>query len=117
MGDNLLACRQAMPVTLPPAPVVGDVLQVAGVGTGGWQISQNQGQAIVVGDMFGAGAWASWNIGLPTNPIWYAVASSTDGVHLVAVANTGVYTSADAGATWTLETSGLPSTPAWYGVA
>lgn len=28
-------------VTLPAAPVTGDIIRVVGVGTGGWQISQN----------------------------------------------------------------------------
>ena len=33
-------------VTLPPNPNLGDIIQVTGVGAGGWAIAQNTGQIV-----------------------------------------------------------------------
>jgi hypothetical protein len=35
-------------ITLPAAPIAGDVVSVTGLGSGGWRIAQNAGQQIVV---------------------------------------------------------------------
>ena len=35
-------------ITLPASPNVGDIIQVNGVGSGGWTIAQNAGQSIVI---------------------------------------------------------------------
>lgn len=86
-------------ITLPQSPSVGSTLRVSGAGPGGWKIAQNAGQSIL-------GA----NLGLDTvnwtahesNRLWSAVASSSDGVKLVAADGSGlIYTSADSGVTWT----------------
>ena len=45
-------------LTLPAAPIFGDVIRVCGKGSGGWTIAQNSGQSIVFGTsttMTGAG--------------------------------------------------------------
>ena len=34
-------------ITLPAAPVLGDIIQVNGVGTGGWTITLNSGQSVI----------------------------------------------------------------------
>ena len=34
-------------ITLPAAPVLGDIIQVNGVGTGGWTIALNSGQSVI----------------------------------------------------------------------
>lgn len=90
-------------VTLPVSASlsVGDVVQVSGVGAGGWKIAQNAGQSITFAkEIFGP-------LGPPWIPRdsardWTAVASSDDGTKLVAVAYGGqIYTSTDSGVSWT----------------
>ena len=96
-------------ITLPASPSVGDIVQVTGVGTGGWKITQNAGQSILTKN-------------LPMNPrnqmlgSWVrAVASSTDGRKIVAATYGGlIYTSADAGTTWVSTTA---PTLSWQSVA
>lgn len=38
-------------ITLPPTPTVGDVVQVSGIGSGGWKIAQNAGQYVITKDI------------------------------------------------------------------
>jgi hypothetical protein len=38
-------------VTLPPTFAVGDIIEIAGMGAGGWKLEQNSGQQIHFGDM------------------------------------------------------------------
>lgn len=89
-------------VTLPAAPAVGDIVQVTGVGAGGWKIAQNAGQSIVTSNLGGTG-----NIGLnwtARGPVaaWYGAASSADGSVLLGGANNSpIHVSLDGGATWT----------------
>lgn len=86
-------------ITLPPSPAVGDIIQVSGVGSGGWKVSQNAGQSIIVKDIVG-NSDIVWPI-QDTNRDWYSVASSADGTKLVAVVNGGqIYTSTDSGVAW-----------------
>jgi len=35
-------------ITLPAAPNLGDIIQVTGIGAGGWTIAQNAGQSIII---------------------------------------------------------------------
>ena len=70
------------------------------------------------GPLFGAGPlYVSTNSGVTWTPTsapsngWFSVASSSDGVNLVATANGQVHTSADSGATWR-----LANTPAVNGL-
>jgi hypothetical protein len=86
-------------ITLPPAPAVGDVVRVTGVGAGGWKIAQNSGQGIRHWGIRDPGS--VW-IPRETNRDWWAVASSADGTKLVAVVDDGqIYTSSDSGVNWT----------------
>jgi ligand-binding sensor protein len=100
-------------ITLPPSPAFGDVIQVSGVGAGGWKIAQNAGQSILTQQILGIGA--SWTAPPgQTNRNWQAVASSADGNKLVAAASGGLlYTSTDSGVTWT----GRAATRNWKSVA
>jgi hypothetical protein len=91
----LLTNTQLVTLTLPASPNVGDVVQVAGVGSGGWLLAQNPGQSI-------AGSftplWAG--IGAPSAK-WAAIASSFDGTKLAAVVYFGgIYTSTNSGTNW-----------------
>jgi hypothetical protein len=90
-------------ITLPPAPTVGDVVQVSGAGTGGWNIGQNAGQSIITKNLPNIGAvWTARD----SARAWKSVASSSDGTRLVAVVNWGqIYTSTDSGLTWTARDS------------
>ena len=79
-------------ITLPTNPQIGDVVRVAGAGTGGWRISTNSGQTIT------PTVWTSRE----TNQNWQSIASSADGSKLVAVVNGGqIFTSTDSGVNWT----------------
>jgi hypothetical protein len=79
-------------ITLPVSSEMGEVVRVAGMGAGGWKIAQNDGQSIFtrnLGDLPGA-VW----IPHAGDVIWQSVASSADGIKLVAVPNPGrIYTS------------------------
>ena len=41
-------------ITLPASPVFGDVIQVNGVGSGGWTIVQNSGQSTIIKNILGS---------------------------------------------------------------
>jgi len=90
---------QRVVVTLPANPAKGDIVSVSGAGLGGWTIAQNAGQAVYTKSLGGApGAnWAARGPGVG----WKAVTSSADGRKLVALKTTGIYTSTDAGLSWT----------------
>jgi len=83
-------------VTLPSVMNVGDTIRLSGVGNGGWRIAQGSGQRIllpIIRDVTITNATGGRN--------WSAVASSADGIKLVALVNNGpLYTSTDSGATW-----------------
>ncbi|WP_129777597.1 WD40/YVTN/BNR-like repeat-containing protein [Peristeroidobacter soli] len=86
-------------VTLPSAPAPGDLLQITGVGAGGWRIAQNTGQFIVTRHLAGeiAAAWTERE----ADRSWQAVASSADGQRLLAADYGGqLYTSIDGGMNW-----------------
>lgn len=86
-------------VTLPAAPTFGDLIQVNGLGAGGWQIAQNAGQFVVTPHMHGD-VGAVWTERLSSG-YWLDVASSADGRRLVAADLGGqLYTSSDAGVNW-----------------
>jgi concanavalin A-like lectin/glucanase superfamily protein len=88
-------------VTLPTNPVLGDLVQISGVGPGGWRLAQNAGQSVATGNLSG-GVFADVWTARDAARSWRAVASSSDGMRLAAVVAGGqVYTSSDAGSTWT----------------
>ena len=88
-------------VTLPTNPVLGDLVQISGVGPGGWRLAQNAGQSVATGNLPGGVVADVWTA-RDSARSWRAVASSSDGMRLAAVVAGGqVYTSSDAGATWT----------------
>jgi len=104
-------------ITLPTAPAVGDVVQVSGIGSGGWRVAQNAGQSIIINTVqpiiFKGTAGALW-AARETARNWHAVASSADGSKLVAVEAAGqIWTSSDSGATW----SAHESASLWQSVA
>jgi hypothetical protein len=84
-------------IALPTNANVGDVIQISGIGTGGWAFDLTNGQQIT-------------NAHLPlnwtpheNNRYWQAVASSADGSKLVAAVQSSgqLYTSTNFGVTWT----------------
>ena len=89
-------------ITLPPSPAPGDIIEVTGVGVGGWKIAQNAGQRIALdNNVAGGDIGATW-IPQPGITVPYGVAASSDGKRLVVASHGGqLYTSADAGANWT----------------
>ena len=46
-------------ITLPPSPIVGDIVQVTGAGTGGWVLSKNTGQNIYDSKLGGTTAYST----------------------------------------------------------
>ncbi len=96
-------------VTLPVSPAIGDIVQVTGVGTGGWRIAQNAGQSVVTANLPGAyvPAGLDWTPKV-TSQGFTDIASALDGVKLVAAGASGVFTSSDSGANWAAQ-AGSPS--------
>ena len=100
-------------ITLPASPNVGDLVRVSGAGTGGWTIAQNAGQ-VILGASFSAVAPNA--VKHASSLPWTSVASSADGTNLVAseASTLGrIWTSSDAGATWTAR----GTTGSWKAVA
>jgi hypothetical protein len=100
-------------ITLPASSdlAVGDTLRVSGLGAGGWRISQNAGQYVQT-SLPGAKPLI-WETSGPSKS-WTSVASSTDGKRLIAAAvQDKLYTSTDAGVSWTARESDRP----WRSVA
>jgi len=73
---------------------MGDLIQVSGIGAGGWRISQNAGQTIATDNLEGGAVGNIWTA-RESRRSWQSVASSADGTRLVAaVVNAGqIYTS------------------------
>ena len=91
----LLTNDQQVTLTLPTAPELGDVVRVSGGGNGGWKIAQNAGQVIL---------WGLSDKGVASDaPVlsWHSIASSADGVKLVAGPGGGyIYLSQSSGDSW-----------------
>ena len=95
----LLTSAQFTTLTLPPSPNVEDIVRISGAGTGGWQVAQNAGQAII--GNFSGFIRSSWTASGASPATWYGIASSADGTKMAAVINGGgIDTSTDSGATW-----------------
>jgi ligand-binding sensor protein len=94
----LVAGAAQVAITLPTDPAVGDIVRVSGVGTGGWKLSLDPEQFI----HYMGTATARWSpVDSAGSGRWRSVASSADGMHLVAAVYGGqIYTSADGGVTW-----------------
>lgn len=116
-NTGYLATNDVTPltVTLPASPTrIGDTYRVAAVGSAGWIIAQNAGQSILTANLtphLGTG-WTPRD----SARAWQAVATSATGQRLVAAVNGGlIYTSTDAGATWTPRSAS--GSRAWAAVA
>jgi hypothetical protein len=109
-GIGYLADNAAqVTITLPTAPTIGDLIEVSGVGAGGWKIAQNGAQSIITRGLsanytnYGA-TWTAQTAANSRN--WVSIASSADGGKLAAVDYSGyIYTSADSGVSWTARNS------------
>ncbi|HVM46426.1 MAG TPA: hypothetical protein VMU04_00290 [Candidatus Acidoferrum sp.] len=99
---------QAVTVTLPAAPNIGDRMAVGCSGYG-WQLAQNAGQLVLANNVLGP--LAPWTQSLaPASPSanWVSAVSSPDGLHLAISGKRGIDVSADGGATWTSLPGGQP---------
>jgi hypothetical protein len=101
-------------VSLPTSANVGDVVTVSGLGTGGWQVEASSGQSITG---YPAPTF-TWMILSNTGPFgWSHVASSADGVTIIAAASSGaVIASHDRGTNFVSSSPAIPNA-AWSGVA
>lgn len=97
----LLTALQPVTVTLPVAPLVGDVIRIAASSAAGWTLAQNPGQS-VLGDNL-ANPLTSWTR-LTNAPAGQGqeIVSSADGLHLIASYAGYFEISGDAGLTWSL---------------
>ena len=88
-------------INLPPSPAAGDTFRVAGVGAGGWILTQSAGQSVLAGNLADTTGlnWTKQTGSGVEN--WTGLASSADGTHLIAVATTGVFVSTNSGVSWT----------------
>ena len=95
-------------ITLPPTPAIGDIVCVnggGGGGAGGYRIAQNGAQKINIRNLGLPNYSATW-AARETARYWTWIASSADGIKLVACVNNGqIYTSTDCGVTWTARDS------------
>jgi hypothetical protein len=113
---GFILTNNVTPVTiaLPPAPTVGDVFRLAGVGSAGWILTQMTNQTILAGNLTVSTNWTAHD----SNRNWSAVASSSDGTDLVATENHGqIYTSSDSGQTWTAQKASGLGALYWSSVA
>ena len=84
---------------------MGDLIQVSGIGAGGWKIAQNAGQSLATDNLEGGAIGSVWS---GQNSVGNSrfVASSADGTRLVAAGFPGqLLTSTDSGVTWTARES------------
>ena len=98
----LLLSSSLTTVILPPTNqlLVGDIVRVAGAGSGGWQVTQNTNES-VFGIFLSAGN-SPWVQAAASSTGWRAFASSASGQAMVATTtgSGGIYTSTDYGQTW-----------------
>jgi photosystem II stability/assembly factor-like uncharacterized protein len=105
-------------VRLPSSPSFGDIVEVNGIGSGGWMITQNSGQKIITSKI--KPSPEVWTPRL-TDQVrsWFGVASSADGNKLAAVMGNilqgFIYTSNDSGVTWTARVT--DKNRAWRAIA
>ena len=100
-------------ITLPANPSFGGLVQISGVGAGGWKVAQNAGQTVETGNLLGGRIGESW-IARESNRSWASLASSANGTRLIAAHQNGqLYTSTDSGLSWTAR----ESIREWYSVA
>jgi hypothetical protein len=112
----LLTNSQLVTVTLPASPNVGDIVRLSGAGASGWRVAQNEGQSII--GNFSSFAKSPWTPSGASPLNWHAIASSSDGSHLAAVASGsggGIFTSIDSGLTWSGPYGNIGAS--WYAVA
>jgi hypothetical protein len=103
----LLLSPSLTTVTLPPTNelLVGDIVRISGAGTGGWVVAQNTNEFI-----YGPVLSVSNSFWLPastTGAGFTSIASSASGLKMVASSSGGggIYTSTDAGQTWSSSSS------------
>lgn len=89
-------------VILPPSGALqlGDIVRVSGPKVGGWLVAQNTNQSIL-GQFYTANN-STWVQANAVSAGWVGLASSSDGVKMVASAQggSGIYTSSDSGKNW-----------------
>lgn len=100
-------------LTLPAAPAIGSVVQISGLGRGGWKIAQNAGQYVVTNSLPG-GQIRERFVQREAARNWWPMACSAD-CNIIAAAVDGgqIYKSVDGGVSWLVEESNR----AWRGIA
>lgn len=101
----VLTASNLTTVTLPTPLHIGDIVRISGAGPGGWTIAQASGISIV--GNFLSYANSSWLPSDATSAGWIAMASSADGSHMAAAADSSsvIYTSTDYGQSWSSSSS------------
>jgi hypothetical protein len=113
----LLNSPQLVTVTLPASPNAGDIVRISGAGANGWKVAQNAGQSII--GNFSSFVTSPWSPTGASTINWRAVAASTDGSRVAAVASGssgGIYLSIDSGVSWSGLLGPLPGAN-WDAVA
>lgn len=101
----------SLTLTLPPSPQLGDIVSVNSI-EGGWKIGQNPVQRIRTDSLTLSETYSSWTAVGPT-VIWTDIASSANGMRLLASGSDSASISTDGGDTW--HPTSIP-TPANYAV-
>ena len=119
-------------ITLPASPAVGDTVRIVGESANQWKIAQNPGQVIDTSSFSNTTVTGqTWAVSDATPRNWWAVASSSDGLKLVAATNGTIassigapplgpdgriYTSTDGGVSWIARVT-TGNAPTWSSVA
>jgi hypothetical protein len=111
----LLTNPQFTSVVLPPGTnlLISDIIRISGAGVGGWWVGQGTNQ-IIIGNFFGY-RLSLWLPASVSGVSWHSLAASADGTLMYAAGAGGVFSSTDAGHTWSGPVSSLAGQ--WSSVA
>lgn len=103
----LLLSSNLTTVTLPTTNVllVGDIVRIAGAGSGGWLVAQNTNESVM--GYFFSQTNSSWLQANASSLGWATIASSSSGSIMIAatLGGGGIYTSVNYGQTWNSSSS------------
>lgn len=96
-----------MTITLPKSPSVGDMIHVVASDNGGWRISQNASQSIIITNIRESKSFtANWLIKSTNDRNYSSIAISKSGINIIVAVHGGfIYLSSNSGTTWTALTN------------
>ena len=86
-------------ITMPSAPIAGDIVRISGAGSGGWRVIGSGAQSFI-GNFSSYHNSSFYPAAFSSGNNWVSLASSADGIRMYAVGVGGVYSSTDSGHTF-----------------